>query len=359
MSSGRGCEKKMQEMGTELEFVKASPAMCRIADQVGQLAKVDVPVLCLGESGTGKEVVARLIHQLSPRANQMFLKVNCAALPADLLESELFGYESGAFTGAVRSKPGKFEICHRGTILLDEVGEMPPSLQAKLLHVLQDGEFTRLGGRHPVRVDVRVLAATNVDVHLAMRTKMLREDLYYRLSGFVINLPPLRERVEDIPVLLSHYLARFAVRYSVPPIELSPSFLDACMRYSWPGNVRELENVAKRFLILRDESLALSDLAPSTHGASHRAPAAGPAEVRTDDLKTMVRGLKQEAEVEAIRRALEETHWNRKEAAGLLKISYKALLYKVRQYGLDRTPSDSRRNSEAAKGLSLKRAVNG
>jgi len=315
-------------------FIQNSSALKRIAEQANQFAQVDVPVLCLGESGTGKEVIARLIHSLSPRANNMFLKVNCAALPADLLESELFGYEAGAFTGATRSKPGKFELCNGGTLMLDEVGEMPTSLQAKLLHVLQDGEFMRLGGRHQIKVDVRILAATNVDVQQAIRTKALREDLYYRLSAFIIRMPPLRERREDIAPILRHYINLYADTYNLPPVLLSENFMNVCLRYGWPGNVRELENLAKRVVILRDETLVLSELQMEPARNQELELVASTNE-RTDDLKSLVRGLKADAEIDAIRQALDDTRWNRKEAAKLLKISYKAMLYKVRQYGLD------------------------
>ena len=182
------------------------------------IAPVDVPVLILGESGTGKEVLARLIHKLSPRAHQPFLKINCAALPNDLLESELFGFEAGAFTGAIRSKPGRFELCDKGTILLDEIGEMSPALQAKMLQVLQDGQFSRFGRSSLVKVDVRILAATNMDIQQAIAAEKLRQDLYYRLNGFSLSLPPLRERKEEIPLLLRHFMARFAARYSREPM---------------------------------------------------------------------------------------------------------------------------------------------
>ncbi len=328
-----------EELDDNLFFVAASPAMKKVRVQAAQVAKINVPVLMLGESGVGKEVVARLIHKLSPRAHRTFLKVNCAALPADLLESELFGYEPGAFTGANRPKPGKFEICNHGTILLDEIGEMPPSLQAKLLHVLQDQQFSRLGGRSTISVDVRILAATNVNIQQAIASKRLREDLYYRLNAFTIHLPPLRERREEIPLLLRHFMRVLAERYSRPPLPLSPAFMDSCLRYHWPGNLRELENLVKRYLILGDEALIMSELDPAralpSSGASPAARNGAPG-----DLKMLVRGLKDEAEMEAIRQALEQTRWNRKEAARLLKISYKALLYKIRQYGIDPPEND-------------------
>ncbi len=191
-------------LSEECSFIAASPALQEVRKQVTQIANIDVPVLLLGESGTGKEVIARLIHKLPTRASQTFMKVNCAALPAELLESELFGHEAGAFTGATRAKPGKFEVCHRGTLLLDEIAEMPIAPQAKLLHVLQDGEFARLGSPSPIKVNVRIIAATNVNIPRAIAAQKFREDLYYRLNAFVIQIPPLRERKEDIPALLAH-----------------------------------------------------------------------------------------------------------------------------------------------------------
>jgi two-component system response regulator AtoC len=304
-----------------LFFLAASPAMLHLRHEIERVARVDVPVLCVGESGTGKEVVARLLHLRSPRANRTFLKVNCAALPADLLESELFGYEAGAFTGAVRGKPGKFELSDGGTIFLDEVGEMPTALQAKLLHVLQDQTFARLGGRSRIRVDVRVVAATNIEVEQAIAEKRLRADLFYRLSTFIFRLPPLRERPEDIPVLLRHYIGHFARTFGVQPPEVPETMIERALRYSWPGNVRELENFAKRYIILGGD-----DLLSKETECRRQAP---------QDLKTLISDTKASYEAEAIRRALNLTRWNRKEAARRLQISYAALLYKIRQYGLD------------------------
>jgi two-component system, NtrC family, response regulator AtoC len=333
-----GGSTEVEDLGDDVFFVAASPAMRAIRNQVNQVAGVEVPVLMLGESGTGKEVVARLIHKLSPRRHRTFLKVNCAALPADLLESELFGYEAGAFTGALKSKPGKFELCDKGTILLDEIGEMPPGLQAKLLHVLQDQSFSRLGSRTMVEVDVRILAATNIDVQQALAAKKLREDLYYRLNAFTIHLPPLRDRREEIPLLLRHFMGLFAQRYARPPLAVSPAMVEACVRYPWPGNLRELENFVKRYLILADEPLVLGEL--ETRLAELEGPRGFDVpggSIPGDDLKALARSAKDEAEIEAIGRALERTKWNRKEAARMLKISYKALLYKIRQYHLDQT----------------------
>jgi transcriptional regulator with PAS, ATPase and Fis domain len=291
-------------------------------------------VLLLGESGTGKEVLGRLIHKLSPRAHRTFLKVNCAAVPADLLESELFGYEPGAFTGATHAKPGKFELCNKGTILLDEIGEMPPLLQAKLLHVLQDQQFSRLGSRSVIKVDVRILAATNINIPEALANKRLREDLYYRLNAFTMQIPPLRERKEEIPILLKHSMTRMAERYARAPLPLSPALLQACQNHSWPGNLRELNNFLKRYLILGDENLAVSELIPRNDGNGGSSGESSARGTESGGLKSLARTAKDEAEAQAIMQALEQTNWNRKQAAVILQISYKALLYKIRQYGI-------------------------
>src|ERR1700675_353797 len=327
---------EVEELYDDVFFVAASPAMRKIRSQAALVANVDIPVLMLGESGTGKEVVARLIHKLSPRAHRTFLKVNCAAVPGDLLESELFGHEAGAFTGATHAKPGKFELCNKGTILLDEIGEMPALLQAKLLHVLQDQTFSRLGSRSVIKVDVRILAATNINIPEALASKRLREDLYYRLNAFTMQLPPLRERKEEIPILLKHFMSRMAEQYARPPLPLSPNLLQACQDYSWPGNLRELSNFIKRYLVLGDEKLAIAELNPKSdvNGGQRVEGGTKAADSSAGGLKSLSRSAKDEAEATAITQALEQTNWNRKQAAALLKISYKALLYKIRQYGI-------------------------
>lgn len=339
---------EIEDLADDVFFVAASPAMRKLRSQAALVANVDIPVLMLGESGTGKEVMARLVHKLSPRAHRTFLKVNCAAVPADLLESELFGYEAGAFTGATHAKPGKFELCNKGTILLDEIGEMPPLLQAKLLHVLQDQQFSRLGSRSVVKVDVRILAATNINIPEALATKRLREDLYYRLNAFTLQIPPLRERKEEVPILLKHFMTHMAERYARPPLPLSPTLLQACSEYSWPGNLRELNNFIKRYLVLGDEQLAIHELHPKSDGSGAHFEAA--ARATTDaigGLKSVARSAKDEAEAEAISKALDETNWNRKQAAALLQISYKALLYKIRQYGIAQQKSHHRLSAGA------------
>src|SRR5579863_8214972 len=330
----------------DLSFLASSPQMVRIRQQILQIAPVDVPVFICGESGVGKEVVARMIHMRSTRRNQPFVKVNCAALPGELLESELFGYEQGAFTGAVRSKPGKFEMANKGTIFLDEIAEMSPHLQAKLLHVLQDHQYSRLGGRHMIDTDVRVLAATNVDVQEAMKSGRFREDLYYRLNVLSIVVPPLRERTAEIPLLFRHFLEKYSEKFGKPSPGPSKHLLDAAVNYPWPGNLRELENFVKRYVILEDDEGSLRELVEMSSARQRTSPRQEAAMPREQGLKALVRGLKDEAEMEAIADALEKTRWCRKDAAKMLGISYKALLYKMRQFNLD-TPR-TRRSSTAA-----------
>ena len=323
-------------------FESSHPEMKRIRAHIGKISRFDIPVLVLGETGTGKEVLARQIHELSPRAGESFRKVNCAALPETLLESELFGYERGAFTGAVRSKPGQFEMCDRGTIFLDEIAEMPPLVQAKLLHVLQDGSFSRLGGQGTINVDVRVIAATNIDIGEALAERRLREDLYYRLNGFTVQLPPLRFRPDEIPAMLEHFARQFATEYACNIPDLSPNLVAACVNYSWPGNIRQLRGFVQRLTIQKDEEQALEDLRINqlTQSAEHD-ELERPDQNASDDrdawgggLKTLGRERKQAAEKAAIARVLRETHYNRKETAQRLQISYKALFYKIHQYGL-------------------------
>jgi two-component system, NtrC family, response regulator AtoC len=319
----------------DLSFLAASPQMVRIRQQILQIAPVDVPVFICGESGVGKEVVARMIHLRSKRRNQPFVKVNCAALPGELLESELFGFEQGAFTGAVRAKPGKFEMANKGTIFLDEIAEMSTHLQAKLLHVLQDQQYSRLGGRHMIDTDVRVLAATNVNVQEAIKGGKFREDLYYRLNVLSILVPPLRERTTEIPLLFRHFLEKYSEKFGKAAVEPSKHLLDAAVNYPWPGNLRELENFVKRYVILEDDEGSLRELVEMSSARHRMSPREEPPAPREQGLKALVRGLKDEAEMEAIADALEETRWCRKDAAKMLGISYKALLYKMRQFNLD------------------------
>lgn len=322
----------VESLDDEHFFLAASPAMKQIRSQVTLVAKVDLPVLLLGESGSGKEIIARLIHKLSTRANAPLLKVNCAALPDELLESELFGYEAGAFTGALKAKPGKFELCHRGTMLLDEIGEMSPWLQAKLLHVLHDGGFSRLGGRANISSNVRILAATNIDIEAAVAGRQFRQDLLYRLNAFTVQVPPLRERREEIPLLLNHFMNKHAASLQKPGLRFSERLVQECTRYHWPGNVRELANVVKRYLVLEDEISIIEEL--RSNGQVVTENCAARSSERWNDLKTRVGLLRDQAEVKEIQRALEGANWNRRAAAAQLKISYRTLLSKMKKHGL-------------------------
>jgi two-component system response regulator AtoC len=345
-----------------------------VLTMIERIADSDVSVLLSGESGVGKEVIARELHRRSNRRSKNFVKVNCAALPADLLESELFGHERGAFTGAQASRVGKFEYANEGTILLDEIGELPASLQAKLLHVLQDHEFTKLGSNRPVAVDVRIIAATNRDLEAMIRAGQFREDLYYRLQVIEIHVPPLRERREEILPLVEFFLMKYSARYGRPVARPSQRLREAFQSYTWPGNVRELENVVKRYVILQDENLVLEELerqrapidqqlpvvgsatpapapkeppAPSEHhyipadmpAAAHAATSRGPAGGPLDDangskLPELARRAALSAEREAIQQALDRFRWNRRKAAQLLGVSYKTLLNKMKECGI-------------------------
>ncbi len=314
------------------DILSTNPKVLRIKEIAKQVPDTDVPFLISGESGVGKEVLARFIHEHSSRHDKPFIKVNCAALPDDLLESELFGYERGAFTGALNEKPGKFELADKGTILLDEIGEMTPHLQAKLLHVLQDSEYTRLGGKRTVRVDARVVASTNVNLEEHVASGKFREDLYFRLNVIRVDIPPLRERREDIPILCNYFLCKYRDRYKSTVEEILPSLMDSFLRYDWPGNVRQLENAVKRYLILPEMNVSLSELKEQqTNPAS---VAVKPKEDKMS-LKDVGSRAAEQAEKELVLRVLEETSWNRKKAARRLNICYKALLNKLKRWQID------------------------
>ncbi|MBP1719629.1 MAG: two component, sigma54 specific, transcriptional regulator, Fis family, partial [Deltaproteobacteria bacterium] len=322
-------------------FIYASEKMQRIKEIIDQVANTDVTILIQGESGVGKEVVARSIHLNSNRKDKPFIKVNCAALPGELLESELFGYEKGAFTGAYRQKPGKFEIANSGIIFLDEIGDISPSLQAKLLQVLQDHEFSRLGGRKDVRVDVRVLAATNCNLEKAVEDGRFREDLYYRLNVVNVTIPPLRERKEELPFFVQYFLNKFEAKYQKRAKPISNSLMDAFRRHEWVGNVRELENLIQRFVVLQNEEEILKEISSlaKENEAQEKRERREREEGRGGDpsLKEVHKTAVRQAENEAIRRALQSTNWNRKKAAGLLNISYKSLLNKIKECGIEKT----------------------
>jgi two-component system, NtrC family, response regulator AtoC len=344
------------------ELLGTGEKMREVRDLIARVADTDVTVLIRGESGTGKELVARAIHSSSPRRHRTFVKVNCAALPSELLESELFGFERGAFTGAIQHKPGKFEFAHEGTMFLDEISEMHPPLQSKLLQVLQDGEFARLGGRQDVHVDVRILAATNRDLDHAVAEGQFREDLFFRLNVVCITLPPLRQRRDEIPMLTARFMAHYAEHYNKPAIALANDTQRLFAEYGWPGNVRELENLLKRAVILGTDESIRRELAEAIGGRNlapgpipalqppgaespHAAPAPPPVEstssadrppAPTGSLKDIARNAAREAERDLIYRTLQQTRWNRREAAEILGVSYKALLYKIKEAQLDK-----------------------
>ncbi|HEY2432320.1 MAG TPA: sigma-54 dependent transcriptional regulator [Vicinamibacterales bacterium] len=366
-----------------------SEKMRAIATVIEQVADSDVGVLIRGESGVGKELVSRAIHQRSTRRNRPFVKVNCAALPAELLESELFGHERGAFTGAANTRIGKFEQADTGTLMLDEIGEMKPALQAKLLHVLQDGEFTKLGSNKRIQVDVRIVAATNRDLEKMMLSGDFREDLYYRLKVIELFVPPLRERRDETLTLIDFFIARYARKYNRPARPLSDELRQMFLQYDWPGNIRELENMIKRVVILQDEQLVVREIERNMQramAAAAQAPlaaavAAGmgipvgvaavgaggynppmpplpytpppaPADTAepedavtggadsgtapTGSLAAVAKAASMKAERAAIEQTLRQVHWNRRKAAQILGVSYKTLLNKIKECGISR-----------------------
>ena len=355
-----------------------SEKMRSIATVIEQVADSDVTVLIRGESGVGKELVARAIHQRSTRHHRSFVKVNCAALPAELLESELFGHERGAFTGAATTRIGKFEQADGGTLLLDEIGEMKPALQAKLLHVLQDAEFTKLGSNKRVQVDVRVVAATNRDLEKMMLSGDFREDLYYRLKVIELTVPALRQRRDEIPILTDYFVARYSRKYNRPTRVISDELRELFLTYDWPGNIRELENMIKRIVILQDEQLVVREiernmqrvaagmLAPALAAAAAAAgvaagaapmavpfsagPPVPPPDIEADEghvdpaepeesggtLAAVAKAASMKAERAAIEQTLRQVHWNRRKAAQILGVSYKTLLNKIKECGISR-----------------------
>jgi two-component system response regulator AtoC len=347
-----------------------SERMGKVQAVLDQVAGTDITILITGESGTGKELVAKALHKASDRAIEPFIKVNCAALPRELLESELFGFEKGAFTGAHRRKYGRFEMAQNGTILLDEISEMHMDLQSKLLHVLQEKQFFRIGGEREVKVNCRILCATNKNLERMAEEGRFRRDLFYRINVVNILVPPLRERKEDIPVLVDYFLSRYTQMYNREAAKASPKLMELFLNYSWPGNVRELENNVKRFIILGNEAQLISEFMrkrengqysaiPDDGGMSETAPLVPrrPKEVRSPapkgaidgggngpeqepdfsektTLKEVAKFAQRKAERELIERVLQTTRWNRRKAAQILDISYKALLYKIKECGL-------------------------
>jgi two-component system response regulator AtoC len=319
-----------------------SPKMRAVAEILREAAGVDVTVLITGETGTGKDVIAQAIHALSTRRTGPFVKVNCAAVPRELLETELFGHERGAFTGAHRQNIGKFEAAHLGTMFLDEIGDLHPALQAKLLHVLQDGGFSRVGGKSMLKVDVRVVAATNQNLEKAVAEGRFREDLFYRLNVVQVEVPPLRERVEEIPALIDYFVERYSKVFRRDAFAMTPPLMERFLQHRYPGNVRELENLVKRMIVLGDPFLGRPPSA-AVHLAAHgggngsgNGNGAGAAPPRPADLH--LREIRHNASLAAergvIAQVLDETGWNRVHTAKALKISYRALLYKMKRTGL-------------------------
>jgi two-component system response regulator AtoC len=324
-------------------FFANNPELNKIQSTIDDVAKTDIPVLIRGESGTGKELIAKAIHLNSQRREKAFIKVNCAAIPSGLLESELFGFEKGAFTGAHLKKPGKFELAHGGTILLNEIAEIDMSTQAKLLQVLQEGEFFHLGGDGTISVNARVVTTTQDHLEKLMKEGLFREDLFYRINGVTLTVPPLRDRREQIIPLSQYFLNFYRTKYGKPLPSLSFATLSTFKSYEWPGNIRELENVIKRIVLLGEEEKTIGELIRSkreNHGDSPF-PAGdsfdSPAESNALDLREAGKKAAEWAEKELIREVLHETRWNRKMAAGLLNISYKALLNKIQKYHLNHT----------------------
>jgi two-component system response regulator AtoC len=329
-------DSRVAGLGSEIGLWR-SDKMLEIWKIIQQVSRVDVTVLISGETGTGKGVVARAIHQVSSRRRGPFVPVNCAAVPRDLLETELFGHERGAFTGAHQMRTGKFEDANHGTIFLDEIGDLHPALQGKLLHVLQDGSLSRVGGKSSIKVDVRVLAATNRDLGAAVATERFRDDLYYRLNVVHIVVPPLRERREEISLLAAHFVERYSMLFDRPGFTLTQDALDRLMRHSYPGNVRELENTIKRMIVLDDAALTRTPFLID-HPPDGRSGAPAKHQPSPVFLKDITRKAAERAEREEILKMLEQTRWNRVKTAKLLNISYRALLYKMKRAGLEGIP---------------------
>ena len=328
-----------------------SEAMQAVRSRLGKVATANVPVLITGESGTGKDIIARLIHSLSPWKTGPYVKVNCPAIPGTLLESELFGYERGAFTGAVGSKPGRVEMAHRGTLFLDEISELDPSLQSKLLQLLQDGQFCRIGAQEDKKVEVRVVCATNRHLEAEIESGTFRQDLYYRINVVNLHMPALRERRGDIEDLCAYFLEYYNRKFNCRARPVSGEVLAVLQKYHWPGNIRELENLIKRYVILGSEEVITNDLVA-------REPDFFSPDISLDgpiSLKKLTRQCVRELERKVILKVLQHHHWNRKQAARTLGISYRALLYKIRDAGL---PSNRALRLRQAEKNALANSVN-
>jgi two-component system, NtrC family, response regulator AtoC len=318
------------EMPPEPIVFGGTEAMRELRERLGKIASANVPVLIHGESGTGKDIIARMIHMASPWKAGPWVKVNCPAIPGTLLESELFGYEKGAFTGAFGTKPGRVEMAHRGTLFLDEISELDMSLQSKLLQLLQDGQFCRIGAQEDKKVEVRVVCATNRKLEDEIANGTFRADLFYRINVVNLYMAPLRERTTDLPDLVAYFIEFYNRKFNARAKALSPDLMNSLRKYHWPGNIRELENLIKRYVILGNEEAILGDLRP-------REPDFFSADIAVDgpiSLKKLTRQAVHELERKIILKVLQHHHWNRKQAARALNISYRALLYKIRDAGL-------------------------
>jgi two-component system response regulator AtoC len=313
--------------GPFTEIIGKTPAIQQIFQTVQKIAPTDSTVLITGETGVGKELIAREIHSASHRRSHPFVKVNCAAIPETLLESELFGYEKGAFTGAVTNKPGRFEIAHQGTIFLDEIGEMSPHLQAKLLSVVQDKAFERVGGVKTIKVDIRIISATNQDLQSAVQSGKFRSDLFYRLNVVPIHIPPIRERKDDLIPLIDYFLKKFKTKYQKKITSLSPEIIAAFSNYNWPGNIRELENVLERMILMSEtDTIRLNQLPIEIRGTGSI--------IETSTLREKIDSISHVTEKQMIMDALNKTNQNRTRAAKLLGISRRTLQNKIKEYGL-------------------------
>jgi two-component system, NtrC family, response regulator AtoC len=319
-----------QQMPPESVIFGQTAVLREVRQKLERVAGANISILITGESGTGKDIIARLLHLYSPWSGGPFVKVNCPAIPGSLLESELFGYEKGAFTGAIGNKPGRVEMAHRGTLFLDEISELDPSLQAKLLQLLQDGQFSRIGSQEDKKVEVRVVSATNRDLHQEIDVGNFRHDLFYRVAAMVIHVPALRERAVDIPLICEYLLQYYNDKLNGRAPMLRPALLAKMQRYSWPGNIRQLENLIKRYVVMGTDDVIVSELVQNNdRDAIPEFTFDGPV-----SLKNLTRQTVRKIEARIILGALHANNWNRKKAARALGISYRALLYKLKEVGI-------------------------
>ena len=326
-----------QQLPPEPVIFGQTPAMRDVRQKLERVAGANLSVLITGESGTGKDIIARLLHLYSPWASGPYVKVNCPAIPGTLLESELFGYERGAFTGAYNPKPGRVEMAHRGTLFLDEIAELDAMLQAKLLQLLQDGQFSRIGAQEDKKVEVRIVCATNRELHEEIEQGNFRPDLFYRIATMTIHVPPLRERVVDLPIICDYLLQYYNEKLNGRAVMVRPALMAKMQRYSWPGNVRQLENLVKRYVVMGTEDVILSELLePNERDTVDSLMLDGPV-----SLKKLTRQTVRKLEARIILNALHANNWNRKKAARSLDISYRALLYKLKEVGIPQRRSSS------------------